>query len=831
MMDEAFLAGSAAAAAFAASRDYGSDTPQLLDEDDLGVLVGLLRMSQSMHKGHLQKLLLNLGNQPSTREAVLKQLLALLRQVAGPAAPGDAAAAAANAGAPPGETSASRMDISEDGEGQRTAQEASVRLSELLDRVQSIPAAGSVAAGASASGAVGVGVTDAGGGKPAVVSRRVLDMLSYLSKNSLIIAAQLLTLWVPSSAAVADPKGKRPAVIQEPDKAAAGDEDDKPPEPGCVRSLEVLLELLEDPRSVRSVSFLEQLLQLLEIVLTAAAQQEAGQKALAQARAARQQRQQAQQQQQRQQGAQQQQQQRDQSQQQQEPAASTGGAGETAAPAAAAEGTTSAAAATTAAPEQTTGGTAAGEGADVQALLTPFSAPTDAVGASGATAAAAAKPSKLARVLNSLPDPLLQQLPALLGREVLSDSAYRSVGKVLKLLIEVAPQHLSLLLAELVKGLTTAADGLEQLLLQAAAKGIDADSQLAGLLGNRGGVVLRMLQTLEGCRAEMQEQQRKKEEAEEKERKRLEKEKEKAEKAKAEKEKDKAKGAAADAGTGSAGQAGASGSGSGGAGAGPSSSRAAAGEAGPSSSSRPAAAAFDPKAALEEINQAVRTIAMRTESLWKALSSCISKIEEGLKGQPGVNGKGAQEAAAAPGGSAAARVIPPGAQLMMPLVEAFFVLCSLEGAIPAAAPQHKAADLLNAFSIESSVLQQVTAAGSSGSGGLGRAPSLTPVASQGSAGAGPSAPRAAAAAAAGGGIAGSSMDRAASSMLELGPTSSSGSGQEGAAGVPFLKFAERHRRLLNAYLRRNSGLLETSLAPLVRVPKLIDFDNKRQYFR
>jgi len=331
----------------------------------------------------------------------------------------------------------------------------------------------------------------------------------------------------------------------------------------------------------------------------------------------------------------------------------------------------------------------------------------------------------------------------------------------------------------------------------------------------------------------MQEQLKKKEEAEERERKRLDKEKEKAEK---EKEKKKAAAAAASAAAGgsSSDTAVAGGSGSG---AGPSSSKAAAAAdgAGPSSSSsRPAATTFDPKVALEELNQAVVTIATRTEALWKALSSCISKIEEGLKHHGPA--KGAQEAPPA-AGSAAARLIPPGAQLMMPLVEAFFVLCSLEGAIPALPPQQKAADLLNAFSIESSVLQQVTGAGSSGSGGLLRAPSLAAVASQGSGGAGPSAARAgtaaAAAAAGGGGVPGPSMDRAASTLMELGPTtsSSSGSGQEVAAGVPFLKFAERHRRLLNAYLRRNSGLLETSLAPLVRVPKLIDFDNKRQYFR
>lgn len=41
------------------------------------------------------------------------------------------------------------------------------------------------------------------------------------------------------------------------------------------------------------------------------------------------------------------------------------------------------------------------------------------------------------------------------------------------------------------------------------------------------------------------------------------------------------------------------------------------------------------------------------------------------------------------------------------------------------------------------------------------------------------------------------------------------------------RFAERHRRLLNTYVRRSPGLLEGSMAPLLRAAKLIEFDNKR----
>ena len=45
------------------------------------------------------------------------------------------------------------------------------------------------------------------------------------------------------------------------------------------------------------------------------------------------------------------------------------------------------------------------------------------------------------------------------------------------------------------------------------------------------------------------------------------------------------------------------------------------------------------------------------------------------------------------------------------------------------------------------------------------------------------------------------------------------------------RFVERHSRLLNAYNRRAPSLLEGSLAPLMRVHRLIDFDNKRLWFR
>ncbi|CAL0324794.1 unnamed protein product [Lupinus luteus] len=49
--------------------------------------------------------------------------------------------------------------------------------------------------------------------------------------------------------------------------------------------------------------------------------------------------------------------------------------------------------------------------------------------------------------------------------------------------------------------------------------------------------------------------------------------------------------------------------------------------------------------------------------------------------------------------------------------------------------------------------------------------------------------------------------------------------------VTFTRFAEKHRRLSNAFIRQSPGLLEKSLSMLLKAPRLIDFDNKRAYFR
>ncbi|CAL0305611.1 unnamed protein product [Lupinus luteus] len=47
----------------------------------------------------------------------------------------------------------------------------------------------------------------------------------------------------------------------------------------------------------------------------------------------------------------------------------------------------------------------------------------------------------------------------------------------------------------------------------------------------------------------------------------------------------------------------------------------------------------------------------------------------------------------------------------------------------------------------------------------------------------------------------------------------------------FIKFSEKHRKLLNTFIRQNPGLLEKSFSLMLKIPRFIDFDNKRSHFR
>nr|CAB3465798.1 unnamed protein product [Digitaria exilis] len=79
----------------------------------------------------------------------------------------------------------------------------------------------------------------------------------------------------------------------------------------------------------------------------------------------------------------------------------------------------------------------------------------------------------------------------------------------------------------------------------------------------------------------------------------------------------------------------------------------------------------------------------------------------------------------------------------------------------------------------------------------------------------------------------------ASTSSDMDDASTSSGGQRSSGGQAnldekqnaFVKFSEKHRRLLNAFIRQNPGLLEKSFSLMLKIPRLIDFDNKRAYFR
>lgn len=81
------------------------------------------------------------------------------------------------------------------------------------------------------------------------------------------------------------------------------------------------------------------------------------------------------------------------------------------------------------------------------------------------------------------------------------------------------------------------------------------------------------------------------------------------------------------------------------------------------------------------------------------------------------------------------------------------------------------------------------------------------------------------------------VQEASTSDMEDASTSSGGLRSSGGQASldekqnAFVKFSEKHRRLLNAFIRQNPGLLEKSFSLMLKIPRLIDFDNKRAYFR
>jgi hypothetical protein len=758
------------------------------------VLICLLKASLPLSRQHLQKLFSNLAAHSTTRQQLLKVLFTLLVSLPG-SVPSSSSTGSGGDISDAEEAAAGKagMDISEDGSQGNSQQQQQHQegLASALDRLKpTTPTAHSntvSGVSAAASSSPEDALASSPQGKPAIVSRRVLDMLTYLSCRDRQVARQVLSLQVNSTAGAGHPvddkaKGKMPASAVVAAEASAP------------RALEVLLAMLGAPLCQRSVSLMELLMALIQVVLKQVQRYEAERREMADMQQQAQRKQAEEEQRQKQEDEQQQ--------QQQAPASEPGTVG-------AASDT-----AITQQPEQQQqqqqeaalpAGDAQRKSSNGKQQQDKQQQPQPA-------------PSELATMLSSVLPSLLKQLPALLARELLPEPVYADTANVIKLIVEAAPVHLPLMLSELVDGAAGVADALLGYLDAAAAKGIDADAQLAPAIGTKSSVVLRMLCALQGFQTEVQqklkqqEEQKKKQEEEEEDRRRQ-------EAAKTATATTAAATTAAAAATGSssgtsqvaaetaagssrtAAAAAAEGTSTSGA-AGQSSSGAAAGAS--SSSMAAATTSIDPVEASAEIDAAIATIASRTAALWKSLSSCILRIEDNLRAVLPQQMQGGGESA----GSAAARLLPPGAQQVLPLVEAFFVLCALQGTIPAAPTQGK--DLLTAPSLDINLLTP----------GAGQAaPAATATAAAASRGTPPPGPA----------LSAGQLRRAASVALEAGGSLSQYG--DGALSMPFLRFADHHRRLLNAYIRRNTGLLESSLAPLLRVPRLIDFDNKRAYFR
>ncbi len=403
--------------------------------------------------------------------------------------------------------------------------------------------------------------------------------------------------------------------------------------------------------------------------------------------------------------------------------ATPGGFGSPFQPTTSATPTAGAAAATPAPGAQTPAAAAAGTSTPLASSAAPSTPTTSAPAA--AAAAAPPEPTDSERqlqlsldaargVLRALPGALLRHPLALLAQPGLSPPTYQRAGSVLRCAADVAPSHLQGLLAELSQLVAGIGAALEQQLSRmagppehaststSAAAAAAASSSAAapaasssaaapaaawqaadntaalGQVTLHGASVLRLLHLLQAFRKqaakerEQQERQQQEEQA-----------------------------AAAAAAAAPSGGSGGGPSGSGGDAVMASASSAEAPDVSmgtPAPPPAPAAGASSSAPQREQqpvpaepenlahpacgaaLDGAIAQVAASLEPLWQALSGVIAHIEASL-GRHG--GDAAAPAAPAVGGGAASRQLPPGAQQVLPLVEAFFVVCSLQGAVPA----------------------------------------------------------------------------------------------------------------------------------------------------
>ncbi|XP_037491239.1 E3 ubiquitin-protein ligase UPL1 isoform X2 [Jatropha curcas] len=157
------------------------------------------------------------------------------------------------------------------------------------------------------------------------------------------------------------------------------------------------------------------------------------------------------------------------------------------------------------------------------------------------------------------------------------------------------------------------------------------------------------------------------------------------------------------------------------------------------------------------------------EPLWRELSECISVTETQL-GQSSFSPTMSHINLGDHVQGTSSSPLPPGTQRLLPFIEAFFVLCEK-------------------LQVNNSFMQQDHAD-----------------------------------------VTAREVKESAGGSVSL-TTCSTDSQRKLDGSVTFARFAEKHRRLLNTFIRQNPGLLEKSLSMMLKVPRLIDFDNKRAYFR
>ncbi|KAL4335645.1 hypothetical protein GQ457_07G020800 [Hibiscus cannabinus] len=155
------------------------------------------------------------------------------------------------------------------------------------------------------------------------------------------------------------------------------------------------------------------------------------------------------------------------------------------------------------------------------------------------------------------------------------------------------------------------------------------------------------------------------------------------------------------------------------------------------------------------------------EPLWIELSTCISKIESYSDSASDLL---APSRASASRQSGLTPPLPAGTQNILPYIESFFVMCEkLHPAQPGSGNDFGVAVLSDAEDV---------------------------------------------------GTPSPSLQKTASSVSKF-----------DEKYVAFVKFSERHRKLLNTFIRQNPGLLEKSFSLMLKVPRFVDFDNKRAHFR